>query len=187
MNENRWARRFNKPLMGPVQYWSLHPLTPWAEILRGQGMRTPDEAAEIRQRLWVARFEVDADHLTFDTAATFNLEPQQLIDDDFGACQELGERRLNLELPNAITVPSAALPGTKNLVVFGPLVRSPYSMEALSPDDVPASIAADHARPPESLLPLVRHVGDPHDEYLAWKSGEGFRFREPRVERMGPA
>ena len=187
VNENRWARRFNKPFMGPVQYWSLHPLTPWAEILRGQGIRTPEEIAEIRQRLWVARFEVDADHLTFDTAATFNLEPEQLIDDDYGACQELGERRLNLELPNAITVPSAALPGTKNLVVFGPLVRSPYSTEALSPDDVPASIAADHARPPESLRPLVRHVGDPHDEYLAWRNGETFHFREPRVSRLGPA
>jgi hypothetical protein len=187
VNENRWARRFNEPLMGPVQYWSLHPLTPWAEILRGQGIQTSEESAEIRQRLWVARFEVDADRVTFDTAASFGLEPEQLISDDHGACRRLGEQRLDLELPNALTVPSAALPGTENLVVFGPLVRSPYSAEPLSPDDVPVSVAADSARPPETLLPLVRHHGDPHDEYVAWRRGDSFRFREPRVDRLGAA
>ncbi|CAN5748964.1 hypothetical protein BH20ACT23_BH20ACT23_10180 [soil metagenome] len=163
VNENRGPRRFNKPFMGPVQYWSLHPLTPWAEVLRGLGIRTPEETAEIRQRLWVARFEIEADHLTFDTAESFEMEPEQIISDDYEACQQLGEQRLNLELPNAFTVPSAALPGTDNLVVFGPLVRSPYSAEALSPEDVPASIAADYARPPETLVPLVRHIGEPHD------------------------
>lgn len=174
--------------MGPVQYWSLHPLTPWAETLRDQGIRTAEEVTEIRQRLWVARFEIEADHLTFDTAESFDIDPQQLIGDDYGPCQELGEKRLkNLALPNAITVPSAALPGTKNLVVFGPLVGSPYSAEALSPDDVPVSVAADFARPPESLLTLVRHVGARHDEYSAWSKGEHFRFREPRVERLRPA
>jgi hypothetical protein len=187
VNENRWARRFNEPLMGPVQYWSLHPLTPWAEILRGQGIQTSEESAEIRQRLWVARFEVDADRVTFDTAASFGLEPEQLISDDHGACRRLGEQRLDLELPNALTVPSAALPGTENLVVFGPLVSSPYSAEPLSPDDVPVSVAADLARPPETLLPLVRHHRDPHDEYVAWSRGDSFRFREPRVDRLGAA
>ena len=112
------------------------------------------------------------------------IEPQQLIGDDYGPCQQLGEQRLDLGLPNALTVPSAALPGTDNLVVFGPLVGSPYSAEALSPDDVPVSIAADYARPPETLLPLVRHVGARHDEYVAWSSGEPFRFREPRVQPL---
>jgi len=184
VNENRWPRRFNESFMGPVQYWSLHPLTPWAEILRAQGIQRPEEIAEIRQRLWVARFEVDPDRVTFDTASSFGLEAEQLISDDYGACQRLGEQRLDLEVPNAITVPSAALPGTENLVVFGPLVRSPYSAKPLSPDDVPVSIAADYARPPEALLPLVRHHGDPHDEYVAWSHGESFRFREPRVERV---
>jgi hypothetical protein len=186
VNENRGARRYNKPFTGPVQYWSLHPLTPWAEVLRGQGIRSSGDVAEIRQRLWVARFEIEAEHLTFDTAESFDLEPQQIIGDDYGPCQELGEQRLNLDLPNAITVPSAALPGTENLVVFGPLVGSPYSAEALSPDDVPVSIAADYARPPETLLSLVRHIGDRHGEYVAWRNGKPFRFSEPRVKRLGP-
>lgn len=184
VNENRGARRFNKPFSGPVQYWSLHPLTPWAEILRGQGIRTPEEVAEMRQRLWVARFEIEADRVTFDTAESFDIAPRQLIGDDYGPCQELGERRLNLGLPNAITVPSAALPGTENLVVFGPLVGSPFSARALSPDDVPVSVAADYARPTETLLPFVRHLGERHDEYAAWSEGESFLFREPRVQSL---
>ncbi len=184
VNENRGARRYNKAFTGPVQYWSLHPLTPWAEILRGQGIRTPQEVAELRQRLWVARFEIKVADLTFDTAESFDMEPQHLIGDDTGACQQFGERRLSRGLPNAITVPSAALPGTRNLVVFGPLVGSPYSAEALSPDDVPVSVAADYARPPETLLPMVRHVGARHEEYVAWRNGDTFRFREPRVKSL---
>src|SRR5690606_33389893 len=31
VHPNRAAGRFNPPATGPVQYWSLHPLTPWAE------------------------------------------------------------------------------------------------------------------------------------------------------------
>jgi hypothetical protein len=169
VNENRGARRYNKAFTGPVQYWSLHPLTPWAEILRGQGIRAPEDVAELRQRLWVARFELEPDPVTFDAAASYGLEPQHLI---------------NFALPNAIVVPSAALPGTKNLVVFGPLVGSPYSAEPLSAEDVPAAVAADHARPPDTLLPLVRHFGEPHAEYDAWSRGERYRFREPRATRL---
>ena len=185
VNENRGARRYNKAFTGPVQYWSLHPLTPWAEILRGQGIRAPEDVAELRQRLWVARFELEPDAVTFDAATSYGLEPQHLINDDYGACQAFGARRLqDFALPNAIVVPSAALPGTKNLVVFGPLVGSPYSAEPLSAEDAPAALAADHARPPDTLLPLVRHFGEPHAEYDAWSRGERYRFREPRTTRL---
>lgn len=184
VNENRAARRFNRAFTGPVQYWSLHPLTPWAEVLRGQGIQSSEDLAQFRQRLWAARFDLEPDEVTFDTAESFGLEPRDLISDDHGACQELGARRLtDFDLPNAIAVPSAALPGTKNLVVFGPLVGSPYTMEPLDPQDVPSSVAADNAGPPESLLPLVRPFGREHAEHEAWSRGEIYRFREPRVLR----
>ena len=186
ISPNRWARRFNKRMSGPVQYWSLHPLTPWAEVLRGHGIRTVESAQEIRQRVWACRIRLpQIDEVSFDTATTYGLEPHQLVSDDYGACQEFGDRCLrDSDLPKIIKVPSAALPGTSNLVLFGPRLTIPYSAEPLSPEDTPAAIAAEQAEPPMKLLPLVRHFDDEHSALSAWKRGQSFTFVEPSVPRL---
>ena len=186
INSNRAARRWNKQGSGPVQYWSLHPLTPWAEIMRAQGLRHAEDAADLRQRVWAARLAlprvVDID---FSNAADYGLEPHHLVSDDYGACQELGERCLkDPEMPRALRVPSAALPGTLNLVIFGPRVLIPYAMDPIGEEDAPASISAEQAEPPATLVPLVRHFGAPHEGLAAWEREEPFEFVEPVVERL---
>ena len=76
-------------------------------------------------------------------------------------------------------MPSAALPGTRNVVLFGPRVAAPYLTHPVSTLDVPASITADGARPPTSLRSIVRFAGDRHAALDAWRNGSDFRFVEP--------
>ena len=76
-------------------------------------------------------------------------------------------------------VPSAALPGTRNVIIFGPRVAAPYLAEPVSSLDIPASITADGGRPLLSLLSMVRFVGDPHAALEARRQGKSFQFTEP--------
>ncbi len=114
-----------------VQYWSLHPLTCWAELLRFHGVTDPSEAMELRARPWVASIEVPSDtlHVSFANAAHHGIAPAALVDDDWATCQ----RWASSLTASAIVVPSAALPGTENLVVFGPRVRSRYGLTPFDP------------------------------------------------------
>lgn len=123
--------------------------------------------------------------VTFDNAADYDLEPHQLVSDDYGACQDLGDRCLTEpRMPRAIRVPSAALPGTQNLVLFGPRVAIPFLLEPLDHDDSPTSVAADDALPPDGLIARVRHFEQAHPELEAWKKGRRFSFIEPPIERL---
>lgn len=67
-------------------------------------------------------------------------------------------------------VPSAALPGTSNLVLFGVRVLHPYLAEPVTPEEVRTGHLTDGARPAAEVLRLVRWLGAPHpalDEWLA--------------------
>jgi hypothetical protein len=122
----------------------------------------------------------DVFDLSYETADEMELEPQQLIADDYGPCQEFADRcRSDSRMPQMLRVPSAALPGTKNLVVFGPRVAAPYLVDPLGPVDVPLSMVSDGAVPPAAIFPLVRFLGAPHAEYEAWARGDPFDFAEP--------
>lgn len=153
-----------------VQYWSLHPLTCWAEHLRFHNVRSPSEAMELRARPWVASIDLPSGTLdvSFANAAHHGIAPGALVDDDWATCQRWSS---SLSAP-AIIVPSAALPGTRNLVVFGPRVRSRYGLTPLDPGvDVPCDPVADLATVVADPLPRVRWRGAPHDGYEAWLAG----------------
>ncbi len=115
--------------------------------------------------------------ITFDSAAEFGIAPEELVADDHRPCQQLAAR-IRRSFPGAI-VPSAALPGTSNVVLFGPRVAAPYLVAPVADLDVPASITADHGRPPVSLRSLVRFKGQPHAALAAWQTGTSFGFVEP--------
>ncbi|HUH08880.1 MAG TPA: RES family NAD+ phosphorylase [Egibacteraceae bacterium] len=179
VNPNRSEGRFNADGAGPVQYWCLHPLTPWAEHLRAHGIDSPERLGHLRLRLWVARFDVDPAVVGFSDASRHRLDPDDLVGDDHAACQGLGARCLAGDGPAIIEVPSAALPGTRNLVLFGPRVAAPFSAEPVDGVDIPATVAAEGAHPLIGLLGSVRHRGQPHAELDAWRRGARFRFAEP--------
>jgi hypothetical protein len=162
----------------PTQYLSLHPLGPLAELMRNADLRTHEQVRVVSTRTWVLDVPLgDLPEITFDTAGEYGITAEALIADDHTACQDLSGR-LRGQAPGAI-VPSAALPGTRNVVLFGPRVAAPYLTRPVGSIDIPASITADHGRPPISLRALVRFRGDAHTALCAWRNGASFRFTEP--------
>ena len=177
---SRVAGRFHRVTEeSPTQYACLHPLGPWAEFLRGSGLDTAAQLALVRHRTWALRIEpAGLVRIGFADAAEHGLRPGDLVSDDLRACHRLADRLRAAGAPGAI-VPSAALPGTENVVLFGERAAAPYPLEPLSRIDVPASLTADGGRPPRGLLERVRRRGEPHPALEAWRAGEPFRFAEP--------
>lgn len=173
------AGRFNRADEAqPTQYVCLHPLGPLAELMRNADLRTPAQIRAVQMRTWA--LDVPLNHLPtidFDTADLYDITPSDLVADDQIKCRELAQQ-LRTNTPGAV-VPSAALPGTKNAVLFGPRVAAPYLTQPVSELDVPASITADNAQPLQSLTEIVRFKGEPHAELQAWTTGTRFEFTEP--------
>jgi RES domain-containing protein len=164
----------------PTQYLCLHPLGPLAELMRGHSLRRPDQIRHVRARTWALRLTHHGalPEIGFDTAQEHGLKARDLVADDHARCRRLAERLRRAGTPG-IVVPSAALPGTRNVVLFGPRVGSPYLLEPLGEVDVPASITAHAGRPIASLIERVRYRGDVHAALRAWQRGEPYVFDEP--------
>jgi hypothetical protein len=161
-----------------TQYLCLHPLGPLAELMRSNSLRTPDQIRAVHTRTWALEVDVaDLPSIGFDNAADFGMEAADLVADERTGCQELATRVRN-ELPGII-VPSAALPGTRNAILFGSRVAAPYLTDPVSFIDVPASITAQDGRPLLSLIDVVRFIGEPHAALQAWERRDAFTFREP--------
>ena len=162
----------------PTQYLALHPLGPLAELMRNAELRSPEQVRAISTRTWALDVPIDdLPEITFANAERFGITAEQLVGDDYVPCQGLAVR-LRAEVEGLI-VPSAALPGTRNVVLFGPRVAAPYLTNPVSTLDVPAGITADGGRPPTSLRSIVRFAGDRHAALDAWSGGSDFRFVEP--------
>lgn len=182
VSPNRDSGRFNPIDTGPIQYWSLHPLGPYAEYIRAQHWPA-GLIEELRLRLWVARIpDDDILMVGFEDAEAQGLQAHDLISDDLGPCQDLGAACLERGSPAGLRVPSAALPGTENIVLFGARVLFPYTLEPFGRVDIPTAIGAEGAVPPSTLMPFVRLAGTPHVAFEAWASGQPFVFEEPVVE-----
>lgn len=181
VNPNRHPGRFNHANSGATQYIALHPLATWAEYMRWHDLREPGALSEIRLGVWAIKVIVDELlSVNYDNAATLDLDPGDLISDDWTACQVAAERlRSDRNAPKVLRTPSAALPGTSNIVILQPRVAIPYSARPLDPIDMPVTLCAAGARPPESLLDLVRFHGQEHIEHQAWQRGEPYQLSEP--------
>jgi RES domain-containing protein len=185
-NPNRNEGRWNRAGSGATQYISLHPLAPWAEYLRWHGIATWAQARELRLGMWAIRVMVE--HMfdvTYENAATLGLDAHDLVADDWSPCQMAAERlRADRTAPKVLRTPSAALPGTKAIVILEPRVAIPYTLDPLDEIDLPVTLVAAGGRPPRSLLELVRHRGQPHEEFEAWQRGESFELAEPRDDLL---
>jgi len=176
---SRRSYRFNDDQSDATQYWALHPLGPLAEMLRWRHIRTAAFAAELRVRLWAARFDDDRIlRIGFDDAHHHGIDGAELVSDDYNRCQQWASS-LRATAPGII-VPSAALPGTENLVLFGPRVRGPYGAGPIDVQlEVPTDPTPEAGQPPEDLLRLVRWRGTSHAGLDASKSGA--TMEPPRV------
>lgn len=188
---NRSPARFNYAGQGQTQYLALHPLTPWAEIGRNQERVSANELSELRLPVWALRIilDVNPERIGFAEAASWGLSAEELVADDHSACRRLAEQlRTDAAAPKAIIVPSAALPGTESLVIFGARVRIGYLDSPIDEEDVPLSLAALRARPPLGLESLIHPKSSPtdHPALDAWLSGDDFEFTEPATRHLTP-
>jgi RES domain-containing protein len=178
--------RYNGAGDGCTQYLSLHPMTPWAELLRNEDRRDRGRALLLRAPLWAVKALLDEDpfDVTFDTASDLGITPEDLVSDDQAACRALAQRfREDSDGPRAFVAPSAALPGTRNLVLLDPFVALSYELSPVAPEDIPVAMAAQDGRCPEGLWDLVHYRSTliTHPALDAWHSGDEFEFMEPPV------
>jgi RES domain-containing protein len=179
------AGRYHHPGSQATQYFSLHPLGPWAEVTRNQRCASVDDAMEIRVAIWVIRLVVADPPATIDFDAADSgrtllpISPADLTHDDPTICRALAQaHRDDRSAPKILRVPSAALPGTENIVILGARRMIEYAIEPMRPIHVPAAVGAVDARPPRDLFRFVRRVGAPDPAFEAWRQGTAHEVPE---------
>ena len=172
VNPSRRAGRFHRALDAVTQYLALHPLGPSAEVVTHAFGRdvAPEDVAALRLDLWAVLVD-DADVLRvgFADAADHGIVPDALVGDDYAATQAWADGLRSAGVPGVV-VPSAALPGTENLVLFGPRVAHPYLLDPQGAVEVPTGHLADAARAPAEVLGVARWPGEPHAALVQWRA-----------------
>jgi hypothetical protein len=177
------AGRFHHARSETIQYLSLHPLGPAAEMLR-HNLGPKGNPDDVVLNLWAAVVDVDdPTHVDFDDCAGYGLTPDELVGDDYAPTQALADV-VRDSGATAMVVPSAALPGTHNLVLFGVRVLNPFLSEPFTPDEIPTAHLTDAARGPAEVAPHVRWFGAPHKAVEQWKAtGKYEPFDDPTATR----
>ncbi len=129
---------------------------------------------------------VDVDDVTrvdFDDCETYGRTADELVGDDYSATQELADA-VRASGATAMIVPSAALPGTHNLIVFGVRLLHPFLWKPLTPEEVPTGHLTDGARAAAEVAGHIRWFGTPHSAAQQWKAtGTYDLFDDPMVTR----
>jgi hypothetical protein len=177
------AGRFHRARSDTVQYLSLHPLGPAAEMLR-HNLGPSGNPGDVVLNLWTAVVDVDdVIQVDFDDCARYGLTPDELVGDDYTRTQTFADA-IRDRGATAMIVPSAALPGTHNLILFGVRVLNPFLSAPLTPEEVPTGHLTDAARPPAEVAPHVRWFGAPHKAAEQWKiTGKYDLFDDPTATR----
>ncbi len=159
---NRRAGRWNRAGEGCTQYLALDAEAPWAEQLRYEDLRSEDDAGHYLSSLWQLRLDLGAvvDYSGFELAERAGFPPEALVEDDYERCQVEAGRLVGIGAI-AVLSPSAALPGSTNLTVFGPRVQVSWSITAGLASAIPAQrLTTGH--PPLGLTTRVRYFGQSH-------------------------
>ena len=160
---NRRPGRWSDPDDGTVaQYCSLDPAAPLAEVVRHEDIGDAALAAEIRMSVWELRLTAGAvlDLSSSERAADQGVDWATLVDDDWDACQELA-REVVADGGRGILAPSAALPGSLSLTVFGPCSEIAWTAEPRLAIQVPAR-EIFHGAPGAGVVAATRRFGEPY-------------------------
>lgn len=159
----RWHRTGRRVT---AQYWSSAPATAWAEILRSQGVRSPDDVLEMRMRMWAGQILFGQIADLRDTAwlTWLELDDDALLDDDHTRCQDAAQLLLECGA-HGLVAPSAAIPDRLNLVLFRRLIRGDWvetpagPMDLRFPEKVMPCHLVSYGHPPPELVHRVRYRG----------------------------
>jgi hypothetical protein len=170
---NRRPGRWHLARSGTAQYLCLDSEGPYAEKLRHEDLKTETEAAMYATTLWELRVNEGfvVDYSTFRKAEEAGFPPEALVDDNHERCQQEA-RRLHSLGAGGVLSPSAALPGSINLTLFGPRVEVRWDAMTGLASAIPAQRLAE-GHPPAGLVNRVRYFGVAHEglaEHLAQRS-----------------
>jgi hypothetical protein len=170
VSANRRPGRWNFADSGTTQYACLDVEAPFAEMLRHEDLRSETEAAMFRATLWQLQVNegVVVDYGTFEKAEAAGFPPEALVDDDHELCQREAQRLDSLGA-GGILSPSAALPGSTSLTLFGPRVPIAWEANVEISTAIPAQPLAT-GTPSEGLIERTRFFGSAHSllsTYLA--------------------
>ncbi len=169
-----WARpnselgRWHRVGDEPTQYLSTTVEGAWAELIRTAEISSEPEVALVRMPMWAAQIHLNclADYGTFEQAAAAGFPPDALVDEDYSRCQEEGQR-LRAAGFQGVLSPSAALPGTTNLTIFGARIASSWNASPILASSIPATEIAVGS-PPEGIVDRVRQRGTSHASLEAY-------------------
>lgn len=170
---NRRPGRWNLARSDTAQYLCLDSEGPFAEKLRHEELKTEADAAMYTTTLWELQVNEGfvVDYSTFQKAEEAGFPPEALVDDDHEQCQQEAQRLLSLGA-GGILSPSAALPGSINLTLFGPRVEVKWDARTGVASAIPAQRLAE-GHPPTGLVNRVRYFGAEHEglvKHLAQRS-----------------
>lgn len=183
VNENRNEGRYNRAGQSSTQYLCLHPLGVTAEFLRHLGMGAVDDLVHAQLRVWALQVDLaKVERVNYDNCSSRGLTPEQLVGDDYTFTQRAADVLRDSGIDGLIA-PSAALPGTDILVLFGPRVALPYLSLPVDRDQIPTAHVID-GPPAAEVAPSVRWFGQPHAGLDQWhQTGVAPVFADPAVPR----
>ena len=168
---NRQNGRWNIAGRDCTQYMCLDADAPYAEMIRHERLTTEAEVAMLRVYLWELRLHEAAivDYSTFEKAEAAGFPPEALVDDDHERCQ-IEAQWLKSNKARGVLAPSAALPGTMSLTLFGPKVEVPWGTVTKLSSEVPVRRVGGQGPPPVRLVASVRQFGASHPELDAYRA-----------------
>jgi hypothetical protein len=179
-----YSGRFHRAGADIVQYLSLHPLGPAAEMLR-QNVGPSGDPDDVVLNLWTAVVDIDdVERVDFENCHAHGLTPDQLVGDDYTPTQKLADD-IRADGAAAMIVPSAALPGTDNLILFGVRLLHPFLWEPIDPEEISTGHLTDGARPPAEVRDHVRWVGAAHKAADQWKRTNKYDLFDDPVALRG--
>jgi hypothetical protein len=139
---------------------------------------------EVILNLWTAVVDVgDVTRVDFDECANYGCTPDELVGDYYAPTQALADE-VRASGASAMVVPSAALPGTQNLILFGVRVLHPFLWQPLAPEEIPTGHLTDGARIAAEVASHVRWFGTDHSALRQWKrTGNYDLFDDPFATR----
>jgi len=152
---NTRGQRWNLPLEGPTQYWSLTPDGAWAEHIRFNDIVTEAELDEVRMPVWVCRLPSTGllDLRDAGVRDRYHLTLADLTANDWSACQRAATT-MRAAGARGVLSPSAALGEATNVALFGPRRAIALDRRPALASAVPAAVVAI-GRPPRDLLDRV--------------------------------
>jgi hypothetical protein len=145
-----------------AQYFTLDVASAFAEMVRSENLREFEDARELRVSIWELRIREGA---IVDYSSPEKVEQQgfswgPLLADEWGDCNAEG-RRILAAGARGVLAPSAALPGSRALTLFGPRTEIAWRIEPSLAIQIPARrILRGH--PGDGLVRDTRFFGDAH-------------------------